>query len=232
MVSIDTLIKIVQLKIHNVDPNYENVIKETILMIWGLIVEYHPWWFMESPTPYKFTTASGTQLYKLNKQIIGKMLYIADVNGLPLWDYREKRYFNKLMAGIETIENSNPRIFTNEGIVQRKIQIRVYPVPNSSVDAYLHYNEVGNAQNINKLSYVGIKTLLHGVFSLIAPPQEYKTIGEQLRWKALTYKEDDMFKNWLGKMIASQQPHINTDPQFQIDPDLADAIQEANTILE
>ena len=245
MADIEKIIGIIQSKVLLFDQDYKLKITDTLEIVWAEMVDRHEWWFMRASAPYKLTTVVGQKVYIITKDDVGRILQITDINGKKRIFYRDREGF---ASGIlsETDSDANigsPISFAEYGIVGGKKQIIISPTPGEVEDYYLHYNLKGLIANFDRLPDSGSKTLIHGIMSILAPPEEkvrYNpgNTSEQVSaiqylswWKAITQNEDEMYEEGLKRMINESgriaAPEI---PINRIEPITGARLDEVNEI--
>lgn len=239
MIILENIVNTLQLKLGNVDNKYKSVLEETVLNIWSQIASLYKWPFLESPDSYPFDLVIDQVLYKMNKVEVGRMLYLANSDAVPLYTFIEKLIFNDLLVGMTNNVNTNfsslensigPSIFTTEGKLGDKHQIRLYGAPKVVSTVYLHYNELGTKNNLSKCPDSAYNALVHGTMSILAAPTEYQTTQKQLRWKALTFKEDELFQFWLGKMVGAELPPVSANPVYTVRNHIGNQLSDIDNI--
>jgi hypothetical protein len=190
------VIQMIQLQIGNSDANYKPAIEYALEEIWALVAKYRDWWFLAGGTPLSIPLVANQSRYTIEKAEVGRMRFLADVNGTPVAKYLDQDEYEKEKTDQTDLSGEDPSVFTIVGSSEGNPVIEVSPTPGSSTTLYLHYREAGTLANLTALPIGWGKVLIHGAKSMLARPEK---IPHDL-WQAITFKEDQMFQYWLKEM--------------------------------
>lgn len=222
------VIKIIQARLRDTDNSYVNHVEAAIEAAWGMIAKASDWWFLDQPTPYAFTVTEGEETITINKDGVGKMLYVANEYNRKLWTYLPRRSFARYREKLNDDTTGTVAVFTLRGLSGGKKVIQVHPQPNTGATRYLYYKEAGTLGNLDKLPDEWVKVLVHGAMSLLARPEQ---VGPDM-WQAITTGEDRAFQYWLSYMVRQEEAVDDEDEDREIvlDPVTEDRLDDANTV--
>lgn len=229
---LDRIVSTVQLKLDNQDAQYLETIKTTIAQVWAYVARVGNWWFLDQPDPVPLTLTAGTRTYSIDKEDLGRLLYIGNAEGRRLWTYKSR--FNWLAHQSEISDTSSVNIATGGGVFTivglargRKYRIRLDRSPNTDGTVYVYYQEPGTLGNIDKCPAAWEMVIIHGVLSMVAPPRDIN----KYRWEALTYKEHEMFQELLRDMRFHEQAADNDEDELIMDPNTRDMVNDLNNLV-
>jgi hypothetical protein len=222
----DDLIQIIQMKVQDLSSEYIPHIETALKLVWATVASYSDWWFMRSPEPQPISLTAGEDTYVVDNTDIGKMLHIANDANRKLWIYKGRQAFDAYREGTSDSSTGNTQVFTDLGLKRKKRVIQIYQPPSAVSTVYLHYQRKGTIDNLNLMPDEWAFVLVHGVMSLIAPPQEVN----QAFWKALCYKESKMFEGWLMEMKRLVEPASDEEEELILDSLTKDRLQEIDDL--
>ena len=230
------LIRLVQLKLRNTDTDFKKHIIDVIEAAWAYLAKMADWWFLEEGTALPITMVANTRDYVVDQENIGQILYIANSGGRKLWEYKSRRNFLKYQnsgPGSRYTQDSDQTgqvaVFTTAGVKGKKTVLRLWPAPNDAFvsnngTVYLHWKEGGTLANLNKLPIAWTKVILHLVGSMIEEP---KNLPHNM-FKAMTEKEEGLFRLSLDDMMQHEAPADNDVHEFDYDSKMQSELDDIN----
>jgi len=222
MADINLINELIQARVGNDTAAFNYIIENAIFMVWSELSWRFDLDFLKAPEPQSITMVAGQKIYSL-KQNTGRMRYIANADGKQVWTYVPWRTFQEYCSEA----TGTPSVFTDYGKYKGEQQIRVESAPVSSEVFYLHHNVEGTKANFNLLPDAWIKTIIHGVLSILAPPQEKRTPQGYVWWKAVTADEDKLYESGIRRLLLSSiiSPEI---PVNRLDTFTENRLKEIN----
>jgi hypothetical protein len=202
---LDGLVGAIQLAAKDATPEFKPIIEATVEWAWGKIADESDWWFLRQAKPLTVAIPSGKREVTLTNKDVGRLLFMSDENEVQNADYLDWPEFNHYARDtMRENANGNPTLFTVKGMVEGKKQLLFDRAPGEAFTCYLHYNEIGSLDNIERVPTSGIPTILHLAKSMLVPPE--KTAAD--RWVAFAYKEYEMYEKTLAAWRGQSQPVV------------------------
>lgn len=208
---------------------YKKTVQSAILDIYTIIGEELDLDWLDSRDRYPLVLAANTSIYKLNRKEIHKVIAIENLAGNPKITFLSPKQFrSKLLKGVDTSTITNPSFWTYYGRDGETRRIRIYPVPGEIDTLYVHYLLEPRLSNLGYCPAIFNKCFIHGVKSLLAPPEKLSSPDKRLRWKAITKDEDALFVAWMSYIKGKMREPGEDPPIFEADEHLMRQIDEAN----
>ena len=199
MADINFAVQVIQGRVGNDSQAFATIIENAIYLTWAEIAARFDLDFLKAPAPQAVALVANQRVYSI-KGLTGRMRYISNGAGKKVWTYVPWLTFQEHCSD----STGTVSVFTDYGKKSGKQQIRVEPEPDSSGTYYLHYNELGTKATFNLLPNSWLKTVIHGVLSILAPPIERRSPNDIIWWKAVTRDEDIMYEINLKKMVLAR----------------------------
>ncbi len=227
---LQTLTNQIMMALQTRDMSYQKTVESAIENIYSIIGEELDLDWLVSKDRYELVLAANTSIYKLNRKEIHKVIAIENLAGNPKLSYLSPRQFRaKLISGVDTSLVTNPAWWTYYGRDGETRRIRIYPVPGEIDTLYVHYLLEPLLSNLGYCPAIFKKCFIHGVKSMIAPPEELSSPGKRLRWNAITFKEDGLFWSTLEYIKMKMREPGEDAPIYEADEHLTLQIDEANS---
>ena len=230
MPQLDKLVDIAAAALQNDDTNYRAALQDTALAVWAIVGRLAPFDFLKPTTPFALDVVANEPTYELNKKEIDRLGAITNADLVPLWFYKTRTEFNNRLRGMTGQDTEDRGIFTVIGYQSGHKVIRLYPIPATTVSLKLWHSDKPSKDNIDNCPDDFIKPMLHGIKSMVEPPYELTDPNKRLKWLAQTYKEDQLFIQWIKRQLHF---HIESDQHvadYTIDEFMSGQIDEANAL--
>ena len=234
------IVSIVQGRCQNWNNDFMQAIEAALESIWAEMTERHEWWFMESAASIKIDLVANQASYTINRDDVGRILFIGDANRKKLIYYVDRQGFGSTVPADGA--TSSPSVCRVIGILGGKKIIMVTPTPSAANSVYLYYQESGSLGNISRMPDHFIKTTVHGIMSLIGPPEEkIRSINDAEReqiskiqylswWKSITQDEDKLYEAGLARLIRECPPAAWDRPVNRMDHLIDSRLDEVNSL--
>lgn len=228
MINIETLVKLIQVRVNNSDNNYIPSIESALVSAWGIIASMKRWHFLKSASGFDITFEPNKTEYELKSDMVNLFGDVLNSSGGLMASYKDNHDFQIIVDRVGTNTLDHPVVFTDIGKSSGHYMLKFFPNPLTEQTGTLQYYEAGVLANIDKCPNYGIKALIHGALSLLSPPNKYIDNAGRTFWSAVTYKEDLMFEKWLNFMVEKDDLKRDYTPEYHIDNLDYDRIEEVN----
>lgn len=219
----------VMMALQTTDAAYKKTVENSIAAIYSIIGEELDLDWLDSRDRYPLVLTANTSIYKLNRKEIHKIIAIENLEGNPKLSYLSPRQFRqKLLKGVDTSSITNPAWWTYYGRDGETRRIRIYPIPGETDTLYVHYLLEPLLSNLGYCPAIFTKCFIHGVKSLLSPPEELSSPGKRLRWNSITKDEDALFWGTLNYIKRKMREPGEDPPLYEADVHLTNQIDEAN----
>lgn len=218
----------IQMRIGDTTAEYKPAVTAAILSSWAIMAASAEFWFLQPGVPVTINLTPNVTKYEVDKENIGIPFDIIDADGKVQYVYRNRRNFADIKGGSGSALNVTG-FFTRIGRSgNKKLLIQFDRAPEEATTVYLQYQEAGTVANIGACPDTGVKCLIHGAMSQIAPPKAIAVSKDFSRWDAVTYKENELFYAALSLFVQQEARH----PEYKPEPELPDYIISGFTDIE
>lgn len=226
---LNNLVKMIMTALQTKDKTYKKQVENAIDAIYSIIGEELDLNWLDSRDRYPLILEANTDIYTLSRKEIHKIIAIENLDGNPKLTYLPPPKFRqKLVKGVDTSTITDPAFYTDYGMDGESHRIRLYPKPSGVDTLYVHYLLEPDLSNLGNCPKIFVKPFIHGVKSILAPPEELTGPDKKLRWKAITRDEDTLFVGWLERIkMKMREPHEDA-PIFEADEHLMNQMDDAS----